>query len=204
MSSATRRALPPGVIEMERRIAAPPETVFLYFTDPDKRRPYREREIPGPEGDNNLWDGARVYRLAPDGGLSVLAHCEYPNGLALSPDERTMYVANTRSSQYIHAIKLDAAGNMVGRSIFADLNEGSEPGIPDGLKVDSVGRVYCTGPGGIWIFSPEGKHLGTIRLPDTAMNMTFGDADSKTLYVTNRKTLARIRMNTAGIRPRRN
>jgi gluconolactonase len=65
----------------------------LYFTDPDKRRPYHEREIPGPAGDNNLWDGACVYRLAPDGGLSVLAHCEYPNGLALSPDERTMYVA---------------------------------------------------------------------------------------------------------------
>jgi gluconolactonase len=117
----------------------------LYFTDPDKRRPYQEREIPGPAGEDNLWDGARVYRLAPDGGLSVLANCEYPNGLALSPDERTMYVANTRSSQYIHAIRLDAAGNMVGRSIFADLNEGSEPGIPDGLKVDSIGRVYCTG-----------------------------------------------------------
>ena len=80
----------------------------------------------------------KVYRLATDGGLRVLAQCEYPNGLALSADERTMYVANTRSSQYIHAIKLDAAGNMVGRSIFADLNEGSEPGIPDGLKVDSV------------------------------------------------------------------
>jgi gluconolactonase len=65
----------------------------LYFTDPDKRRPYHEREIPGREGENNLWDGAAVYRLAPDGRLSVLAHCEYPNGLALSPDERTMYVA---------------------------------------------------------------------------------------------------------------
>ena len=123
----------------------------LYFTDPDKRRPYHEREIPGPAGEDNLWDGAGVYRLAPDGSLSVLALCEYPNGLALSPDERTMYVANTRSSKYIHAIKLDAAGNMVGRSIFADLNEGTEPGIPDGLKVDSIGRVYCTGPGGIWV-----------------------------------------------------
>jgi gluconolactonase len=117
----------------------------LYFTDPEKRRPFSEREIPGPEGDNNLWDGARVYRLAPDGGLSVLAHCEYPNGLALSPDERTMYVANTRSSQYIHAINLDAAGNMIGRSIFADMNEGSEPGIPDGLKVTASGG--CIVPG---------------------------------------------------------
>jgi gluconolactonase len=71
----------------------------LHFTDPDKRRTYHEREIPGSEGDNNLWDGACVYRLAPHGGLSVLAHCEHPDGLAPSPDERTMYVANTRSSQ---------------------------------------------------------------------------------------------------------
>ena len=138
----------------------------LYFTDPDQRRPYREREIPGPEGENNLWDGACVYRLTPEGSLSVLAHCEYPNGLALSPDERTMYVANTRPSQYIHTIKLDAAGNMVGRSIFADLNDGSEPGIPDGLKTDSMGRVYCTGPGGIWVMAPDGKRLGVIRWPE--------------------------------------
>jgi gluconolactonase len=118
----------------------------LYFTDSDKRPAYHEREIPGPAGDNNLWDGARVYRLAPDGDLSVLAQCEYRNGLALSLDERTMYAVNTRSSQYIHAIKLDAAGNMVERSIFADMNQSTEPGIPYGLKVDSIGRVYCTGP----------------------------------------------------------
>src|SRR5205807_933129 len=110
----------------------------LYFTDPDKRRAYHEREIPGPAGEDSLWDGACVYRLTPAGELSVLAHCEYPNGLALSLDERTMYVANTRSSQYIHGINLDAAGNMVGRSIFADLNEGNEPRIPDGPKGDSI------------------------------------------------------------------
>jgi gluconolactonase len=146
----------------------------LYFTDPDKRRPYHEREIPGPAGEGNLWDGARVYRLAPASGLSVLANCEYPNGLARSPDERTMYVANTRSSQYIHAIRLDAAGNMVGRSIFADLNEGSELGIPDGLKVDSIGRVYCTGPGGIWVMAPDGRRIGVIRWPEQAVNFAFG------------------------------
>ena len=72
--------------------------------------------------------------------------------MALSPDERTMYVANTRSSMYIHAIKLDAAGQMVGRSIFADLN-GAEPGIPDGLKVDTKGNLWATGPGGVLVQS---------------------------------------------------
>ena len=100
-----------------------------FFTDPDKRRAYHERELPGPGGNNDLWT-ALAFIVCAGRQLTVPAHCEYPNGLALSPDERTMYVANTRSSQYIHGITLDAAGNMVGRSIFADMNEGTEPGIP--------------------------------------------------------------------------
>jgi gluconolactonase len=154
----------------------------LYFTDPDKRRPYQEREIPGPAGTDNLWDGACVYRLMPDGTLSVLAHCEYPNGLAFSPDERTLYVANTRSSKYIHALDLDATGNLTRRRIFADMNEGTLPGIPDGLKVDSQGRVYCTGPGGIWVFDPGGKKIGIIKFPEQAVNFAFGGPDLRTLF----------------------
>lgn len=153
----------------------------LYFTDPDKRRAYHLREIPGPEGIDDLWDGACVYRLAPDGELSMLALCEYPNGLALSLDERTLYVANTRSTKYLHALKLDADGRMVGRSIFADMNEGNEPGIPDGVKVDAVGRVYCTGPGGIWVFTPEGRRIGIIGWPEQAVNFAFGGPDLRTL-----------------------
>ena len=153
----------------------------IYFTDPDKRRPYHEREIPGRFGNNNLWDGAGVYRVGTDGVVSQIANCEYPNGLAFSPDERTLYVANTRSSKYIHAIKLDAAGNMVSRSIFCDMNEGEEPGIPDGLKVDSLGRVYCTGPGGIWVIAPDGKRVGVIKWPEQAVNFAFGGPDMRTL-----------------------
>lgn len=154
----------------------------LYFTDPDKRVPYAQREIPPPAGIDNLWDGACVYRVAPDGAISVLAHCEYPNGLAFSPDEKTLYVANTRSSKYIHAIEVDAAGRMTRRRIFADMNEGTEPGIPDGLKVDSQGRVYCSGPGGVWVFDPDGKRVGVIRFPEQAVNFAFGDPDLKTLF----------------------
>ena len=116
----------------------------IFFTDPDKRVPYTEREIPPPAGVNNLWDGACVYRVAPDGALNRVANCEYPNGLAFSPDERTLYVANTRSSKYIHAIEVDTAGKMVSRRIFADMNAGDEPGIPDGLKVES----RAVAPGG--------------------------------------------------------
>ena len=154
----------------------------LYFTDPDKRRAYGEREIPPPAGVDNLWDGACVYRLASDGQVTILAHCEYPNGLAFSPDERTLYVANTRSSKYIHAINLDASGKMVGRRIFADLNLGTQPGIPDGMKVDCAGNVYCTGPGGIWVISPRGEHVGTIVFPEQAVNFAFGGEDLRTLF----------------------
>ena len=170
----------------------------IYFTDPDKRRPYHEREIPGRAGDNNLWDGAGVYRVATDGAVSQIANCEYPNGLAFSPDERTLYVANTRSSKYIHAIKLDAAGNMVSRSIFADMNEGTEPGIPDGLKVDSIGRVYCTGPGGIWVMDPSGKHIGTIKWPEQAVNFAFGGPDMRTLFCCAHTSVYTLRVKVPG------
>jgi len=170
----------------------------LYFTDPDKRRPYHEREIPGREGDNNLWDGAGVYRLAPDGNLSVLANFEYPNGLALSPDERTLYVANTRSSKYVHAIKLDANGDYVSRGIFADCNEGSAPGIPDGLKVDSIGRVYCTAPGGIWVWNPDGKRVGIIRFPEQAVNFAFGGPDLRTLFCCAHTSIYTLRVKVPG------
>ena len=170
----------------------------LYFTDPDKRRPYHEREIPGPAGIDNLWDGARVYRVTPDGALTVLAHCEYPNGLAFSPDERTLYVANTRSSKYIHALELDAAGAMTRRRIFADMNEGERAGIPDGLKVDSQGRVYCTGPGGIWVFTAGGKRVGIIQFPEQAVNFAFGGADLRTLFCCAHTSVYTLRVKVAG------
>ena len=170
----------------------------LYFTDPDKRIPYTQREIPPPEGIDNLWDGACVYRIARSGEVSVVAHCEYPNGLAFSPDERTLYVANTRSSKYIHALALDANGGMTGRRIFADVNAGSEPGIPDGLKVDSLGRVYCTGPGGIWVLSPYGEHLGTIRFPEQAVNFCFGGEDLRTLFCCAHTSVYTLRVKVPG------
>jgi len=170
----------------------------LYFTDPDKRRPYTEREIPGPAGENNLWDGACVYRVAPDGVVSLFAHCEYPNGLAFSPDERTLYVANTRSTKYIHALELDAAGNLARRRIFADMNEGTAPGIPDGLKVDSQGRVYCTGPGGIWVYTPDGKRVGIVKFPEQSVNFTFGGSDLRTLFCCAHTSVYTLRVKVPG------
>jgi gluconolactonase len=170
----------------------------LFFTDPDKRVAYSEREIPSPQGLDNLWDGASVYSVAPDGTLSRVAYCEYPNGLAFSPDERTLYVANTRSSKYIHALELDTAGKLLRRRIFADMNVGEEPGIPDGLKVDSEGRVYCTGPGGIWVLSTEGKKIGVIRFPEQAVNFAFGDPDMRTLFCCAHTSVYTLRVKVPG------
>ena len=170
----------------------------LYFTDPDKRVPYAKREIPGPKGIDNLWDGACVYRIAPDGTISVVAHCEYPNGLAFSPDEGTLYVANTRSTKYIHALEVDAGGNMTRRRIFADMSEGDLPGIPDGLKVDSEGRVYCTGPGGIWVFTPDGERIGIISFPEQAVNFAFGGPELRTLLCCAHTSLYTLQMKVPG------
>ena len=118
----------------------------LYFTDPGYRVPMAEREL-----------DAAVYRIAPDGAVSLAVPVEYPNGLALSPDERTLYIANTRWCQYIHAVELDAAGTMVRRRVFADMSADGTNGVPDGMKVDQAGRVFCTGTGGVWVFAPDGS-----------------------------------------------
>ncbi|MGH7333250.1 MAG: SMP-30/gluconolactonase/LRE family protein, partial [Candidatus Rokuibacteriota bacterium] len=128
----------------------------IYFTDPGLRVPLAERELAS----------AGVYRLRPDGTLTLVADCEYPNGLAFSPDERVLYVANTRWAQYIHALELDDTGSLVGRRIFADMSSDETDGVPDGMKVDVEGRVYCTGPGGTWVFASDGTRLGIIRTPE--------------------------------------
>jgi gluconolactonase len=85
--------------------------------------------------------------------------------------------------------------------VFFDADADTRLGSPDGMKVDRKGNLYSTGPGGVWIFSPAGKHLGTIDLPGSTANMNCGDADGKTLYITESDNLLRIRLNIPGVRP---
>ena len=161
----------------------------LLFTDPGLRVPLGEREL----------DQAGVYRIAPDGAVSLVAKFEYPNGLALSKDERTLYVANTRWTQYIHALELDASGNMVRRRVFADMSADGTNGVPDGMKVDANGNIYSTGPGGVWIFSPEGKALGVILTPERASNVAWAGGDRKTLYITASSSVYRVTLKVPGV-----
>jgi gluconolactonase len=160
----------------------------LYFTDPGLRVPFAERELPN----------AGVYRIKPDGSTSMVADCEYPNGLAFSPDERTLYVANTRWTQYIHAFELNAGGEVVRRRIFADMSSDETDGVPDGMKVDVEGRIYCTGPGGTWVFTPDGAKLGIIRTPEVPANLAFGGPDLKTLFFTAKTSIYTLRMKVPG------
>jgi gluconolactonase len=160
----------------------------IYFTDPGLRVPLAERELAS----------AGVYRLRPDGSLTLIADCEYPNGLAFSPDERVLYVANTRWAQYIHALELDDTGSLVRRRIFADMSSDDTDGVPDGMKVDAEGRVYCTGPGGTWVFAPDGARLGIIRTPEVPANLAFGGPDLRTLFFTARTSVYTLRVKTPG------
>ena len=160
----------------------------IYFTDPGLRVPLAERELPY----------AAIYRIDPSGAVSMLADFEYPNGLAFSPDERTLYVANTRWAQYIHALEIGADGAMVRRRIFADMSSDETDGVPDGMKVDVQGRVYCTGPGGTWVFAPDGSRLGIIRTPEVPANLAFGGPDLRTLFFTARTSVYSLRVKVPG------
>jgi gluconolactonase len=161
----------------------------LLFTDPSLRVPLAEREV----------EHAAVYRIAPDGGVSMVASFEYPNGLALSADERTLYVANTRWTQYIHAVELDAGFKMVRRRVFADMSADGTNGVPDGMKVDEAGRVFCTGTGGVWVFEPDGTRIGIIETPEVCANIAFGGPDLRTLLLTASTSVYTLRVKVPGL-----
>lgn len=160
----------------------------LYFTDPDKRVALSERELE-----------PAVWRLTPKGDVEVVAYCEYPNGLAFSPDQQRLYVANSRALKYIHVLEFNGAGVVSGRRILHDMSPDTTVGAPDGVKVDVLGRIYCTGPGGIWVITPSGQHLGTIKCPEPPVNFCFGGADMKVLFVCAHSSIYTLRVRTPGI-----
>jgi gluconolactonase len=163
----------------------------IYFTDPSY----------GVSKDQEELGFYGVYRLASDGKLTLLVKdLVLPNGIAFSPDEQKLYVNNSEA-KYIAVFDVKPDGNVTNERLFADLKDASQGGVPDGLKVDLEGNVYSTGPGGVWILSPEGKVLGKISVPETATNVAWGESDRKTLYITANTSLYRIRLKIAGVRP---
>ena len=163
----------------------------IYFTDPTYSVKPEDRRL----------DFQGVYRLSPYGKLTLLVNdFDQPNGLAFSPDEKTLYIADSSRRLHIRAFDVKPDGTLANGRIFAEMRTG-QPGGPDGLKVDTEGNVWTTGQGGVWVLDKTGKHLGTIKPPEIPANCAWGDADGKTLYMTARTSLYRIRTNVVGVRP---
>jgi len=162
----------------------------IYFTDPG---------APDPELD---LDFAGVYRISADRGTITLLARDFvvPNGLAFSPDEGILYIDDSRR-RHIRAFDVQPNGTLALATdrVFFQFS-GDRPGVPDGMKVDVEGNVYCTGPGGVWVINPSGKHLGTILTgAEQTTNCAWGDEDWKTLFITTREAVARIQLKIAGI-----
>ena len=176
----------------------------VFFTDPHLRFPEALREIPF----------AGIYRIDPAGNVQLATdECEYANGLALSPDESTLYVAISRAeaadfdreergefcpNRRIRAFDVAADGTLSGNRILIEMGSDA-PGVPDGMKVDRAGRVWCTGSGGVWIVEPNGERAGVLPTPEVTRNICFGGDDMRTLFLTSGHSLYSIRVTTPGI-----
>lgn len=185
---------------MGKRLNSPNDLVYksngdLYFTDP-------------PYGLPKNWDDSRreldfcgVYRLAKDGKLTLLTkELSRPNGLAFSPDEKTLYVANSDPKRAIWMkYPVNADGTLGQGTVFNNVTESVDklPGLPDGMKIDRDGNLFASGPGGIYIYAPDGKLLGRIETGEKTANAAWGD-DGSTLYLTADMYICKVKTTTKG------
>jgi gluconolactonase len=185
-----------------RRLNSPNDVVCrsdgsVWFTDPPFGRPSmaddpdRELEFSG------------VFSVSPDGTIALIDDSlKGPNGIAFSPDERTLYVGNwDPDSKVVVRYDLSAGGDVVDRSIVHDLTDAPGEDAIDGIKVDVAGNLYVCGPGGIWVISPSGERLDLIELPEAPHNLAFGGDDARDLYVTALTSVYRLRTDVPGINP---
>lgn len=139
----------------------------------------------------------RVFRLK-DGQLTpVVMGLQGPNGITLSPDDKTLYVNDIRR-RIVLRYDVGPGDAISGERVFIDMNDDKAEGGNDGMRTDSRGNLYDSGPGGVWIITPEGKHLGTILTPDRITNLSFGGANGKTLFLTSHTAIMTIRVKVGG------
>lgn len=196
-----------------KRFNSPNDLVYksdgaLYFTDP----PYGLRTQKDQDSHKELQING-VYRIdnatsqapgtKPDNSKLKLLVTDLPrpNGIVFSPDEKTLYVNNSEPQKIWMKYPVQADGSIGKGTLLYDASSDPREGSPDGMKVDKNGNLYSTGPGGIWIFSARGKHIGTISMPEKAGNLAWGDADGKSLYITASSGLYRLRTKAVGLRP---
>jgi gluconolactonase len=198
---ATKQKTPVATSFEGKKFSSPNDVVktkqgVLFFTDP----PYGFRKFDAAAEKEIPFNG--VYRAGKDGKVTVIEkELTRPNGVALSPDESVLYVAQSEGNKaIINAYSLDKDGNVTGKKLFQDLTDLASkeaPGAPDGLTVAADGTVFATGPGGVIVLSKDGKRLGRIWDGKQTANCKFGD-DGRTLYMTSHNMLARIRLNIKG------
>ena len=199
-----------------KRLNSPNDVVYrsdgsLYFTDPPYGLPTQSDSDPAKQLKVN-----GVYRIphaleqkpgAPParGALQLLvSDLPRPNGIAFSPDEKYLYVDNSQPKKQWMRYRVKADGTLTDAKLLYDATADPGAGNPDGMKVDEEGNIYSAGPGGVWIFTPEGKPLGKLLMPDRVSNVAWGP-DGHTLYITDSASVYRVRLKIAGeplIRPR--
>jgi gluconolactonase len=159
----------------------------LYFTDPT---------LDLPKGDTQEIPYQGVYRLGSDGSVRLLSKdLPTPNGLAFSPDGKRLYIADTRLRE-IHVYDVGADMELHNGRLFG--KEEGRGGVPDGIRVDVKGNVYCTGPAGVWVWDPDGNHVGTVMLPESTANFNWGGRDYSTIYFASRTSIYSLTTKTRG------
>ena len=179
----------------------------LYFTDPQyglatqsDSDPKKELQVNGVYRIPNARQQKPGAPPARDKLQLVIGDLERPNGIAFSPDEKFLYIAESGKKVWMrYRVQLD--GSVGDGALFLDGSADKALGGPDGIRVDKKGNLYGSGPGGVWIISPEGKHLGTIKVPERVSNVAWGDIDGKTLYITASTSIYRVKLNVPGLKP---
>jgi gluconolactonase len=181
-----------------RRLNSPRDVVCradgsLYFTDGPRSR------VQNPDGDRDELPFNGVFRIVEGRRLQLLvADLSRPGGLAFSPGQKFLYVANSDRNRMVWMrYEVEPDGILSDGKVFYDASRETEYGLPDGLKVDRAGNLFATGPGGIWILSPAGDHLGTVRVPEQPSNLQWA-GDGTDLYITARTSIYRMRWPIGG------
>ena len=194
-----------------KKLSSPNDLVYrsdgsLYFTDPPYGLPTQQDNDPEKELKvNGVYriPGARQHQAGtpPDRDQLqlVISDLPRPNGIAFSPDEKTLYIADSGDKIWMR-YTVHPDGSVSDGKLLLDAKTDKTPGGPDGIRVDQKGNIYGAGPGGVWIISSQGKHLGTIKVPEVVANVAWGDKDGKTLYITASTSLYRIKLSVAGVR----
>jgi gluconolactonase len=195
-----------------KRLNSPNDLVYksdgsLYFTDPPYGLPTQGDQDPEKQlRVNGVYRIPNAQRQKPGAEPDrsklqlIISDLPRPNGIAFSPDEKILYIADSGKRVWMR-YNVEPDGSVSGGSLLLAATGDSTHGGPDGIKVDKLGNLYGSGPGGVWIISPEGKHIATIPVPEVASNLTWGDKDGKTLYITASTSIYSIRLSIEGVMP---